>query len=134
MKKAAKILFLIAGIVAILGAVGYLVSGIVFFALSGDASRQIVIDMINSNQIDTSGMSGTVEEVATIIQATFLATGVVFLIFAIFSVVAIIFAFKARNTDKKALFIVNIVLGALSGTAVGIVAGIFGLIAGDTLD
>lgn len=134
MKKAAKILFLVAGIVAILGAVGYLVSCIVFFALSSEASRQFVIDMINSNQIDTTGMTGTAEQIAPVIQATFLATGVVFLIFAIFSVVAIIFAFKARNTDKKALFILNIVLGALSGTAVGIVAGIFGLIAGDTLD
>ena len=80
------------------------------------------------------------EEAAADIEAALQLTrvilivyGVVIMLFGAFAATSAFFAFKARNTDIKAYFILNIVFGALCGVEVCIVGAIFALIRGDTI-
>ena len=132
LKKAANILFLIGAIVAIVVGVCYLLTSVTFLVLgTSQAFRQAVIDGINSGSIKTDLPSP--EEAANILQAAFLALGIIFLIPAACSIPSCIFSFKARNTDKKAFFVLNIVFGILGSTIVNVVGGVFGLVKGDTI-
>ena len=131
MKKAAKILLLISGILSIVCAVSFFIVGVVYLALG--ASVPFLVELLNSGAMpNDSGMP--VEEYAPILAGTLIGVAVWMLVCAAFAVASAIISFKARNTDKKALFIVTIVLSVFSMTTVGIVGGIFGLIVGDTLD
>ena len=124
MKKAAKILFLISGIVSLALAVLFLILGIVSLATGVAAIVASTAEGLTEEQIAALVASGSAA----------IGTGVWLLIEIAFAVVSAVVSFKARNTDKKPLFIVAIVFGALGMTVVPIVAGIFGLIAGDTLE
>lgn len=131
LKKAANILFLIGAIVAIVVGVCYLLTSITFLVLgTSQAFRQAVIDGINSGAVQSDF---TPEEAADVLQAVFLALGIVFLVPTACSIPSCIFSFKARNTDKKAFFVLNIVFGILGSTIVNVVGGVFGLVKGDTI-
>ena len=126
MKKAAQILFLVSAILSIVAAVGYLIGGIVMVA-SGAALP------IGNEMLKEQGQQYLTDEQLAAAMASAFTAGGTCLFFVPFSIANIIISFKARHTAAKPLFIVAIVLGALSSTVVSIVAGIFGLIAGDTL-
>ena len=133
MKRAANILFLIGAILSIVAAASYFICSIVFIVLgTSPALREAIIESINSGQATTTLPSA--EEAATFMQATFVATGIVMFIPALCAIPSAIFAFKARNSDKKAFFILNIVFGVLSSAAVNVVGAIFALIKGDTIE
>lgn len=132
LKKAANILFLIGAIVAIVVGVCYLLTSVTFLVLgTSQALRQAIIDGINNGSIKTDLPNP--EEAATILQAAFLVLGIIFLIPTACSIPSCIFSFKARNTDKKAFFVLNIVFGILGSTIVNVVGGVFGLVKGDTI-
>ena len=131
MKKAARILFLISGIFGIVAAVSFLIAGIVYTVLG--ASVPLIIQALQEGTIPAeAGM--TAEEYAPILAGVFIGVGVWFMISAALDIVVAVISFNARNTDKKPLFIASIVFGVLGLTFVGAVAGVFGLIAGDTLE
>lgn len=135
MKKASQIILLIAGIVAILGALAWLVLSIVYFLIGGFFVAinngtipaadvpQWVWDFIDSFMKNHDGMT------MDVVIATMFATGAIYLVFALFSIPAAILAFMARGKEKQGLYIACIVFGVLSATAVATVGGIFGLIA-----
>ncbi len=133
MKRAANILFLIGAILSIVAAASYFICSIVFIVLgTSPALREAIIESINSGQATTTFPSA--EEAATFMQATFVATGIVMFIPALCAIPSAIFAFKARNSDKKVFFILNIVFGVLSSATVNVVGAIFALIKGDTIE
>lgn len=133
MKRAANILFLIGAILSIVAAASYFICSIVFIVLgTSPALREAIIESINSGQATTTLPSA--EEAATFMQATFVATGIVMFIPALCAIPSAIFAFKARNSDKKVFFILNIVFGVLSSATVNVVGAVFALIKGDTIE
>ena len=132
LKKAANILFLIGAIVAIVVGVCYLLTSVVFLVLgTSEAFRQAVIEAINSGSAKTDLPSP--EEAANVLQAFFLTSGIILLVPAACSIPSCIFSFKARNSDNKAFFVLNIVFGILGSTIVNVVGGVFGLVKGDTI-
>ena len=131
LKKAANILFLIGAILAIVVGVCYLLTSVTFLVLgTSQAFRQAVIDGINSGSVQSDF---TPEEAANLLQAFFLTSGIVLLIPMACSIPSCIFSFKARNSDNKAFFVLNIVFGILGSTVVNVVGGVFGLVKGDTI-
>ena len=134
MKTATRIVLLIAGILAIIAAVGYFTAGILYFAAGGfmialDQGAismadfpQWAVDLINKI---TAGQK--YESLAALATALFVG-GAFFLVAAIFCIPAAILSFMARGKDKQGLYIACIVLGVLSGTGLPTIGGILGLI------
>ena len=134
MKKATQIVLLIAGILAIIGAVGYFAASIFYFAAGGFmvALDQGAISTADFPQwavdlIDKLTQGYKYSTPAELAVALF-AGGAIFLVAAIFCVPAAILSFVARGKDKQGSYIACIVLGVLSGTMVSAVGGILGLI------
>ena len=131
MKRAANILFLVSAILSIVCAVGYIITSIVFFVFAG--SGDIVRQLINDGQIAVE--PGTdVETLIVAFCAMFGGLGAFMLFAGLCSIAEAIISFKARNSDKKALFVLSIVFSVLGVSVVGAVAGIFGLVKGDTIE
>ena len=114
MEKAKRILFTVAGILSIVGAVLWVIFGIIFVACASNAD--MLNDMFN------------IDEDVEYIQAMFATVGVVFIICAIFACVNAVVSFKGKNSNEKGMMIVNIIFGAISGIEINILAAIFGLI------
>ncbi len=131
LKKAANILFLIGAIAAIVVGVCYLLTSVAFLVLgTSEAFRQAVIDGIQSGEVKSDL---TPEEAANVLQAFFLASGIILLVPTACSIPSCIFSFKARNSNNRAFFVLNIVFGILGSTIVNVVGGVFGLVRGDTI-
>ena len=116
MEKAKRILFTVSGILSIVGIVLWLVLGIVFIAVANNADT-------------VENMADSADDIEAV-KAMFMACGIMFIFFAIMSIVNAILCFKGRNTNAKGVMIINIVFGAISGIEINILAAIFGLIVG----
>ena len=132
LKKAANILFLVGAIFAIVWAVGYLVGGIVTAVLGGS---QVFKDAFieAAQKADPEATAETIEAAYALVQSTLISSAVFCFICFAFCIPSAIFSFKARNSDKKAFFILNIIFGVLSWTIVNVVGAVFGLVKGDTI-
>lgn len=132
MKKTANILFLIGGIIAIVLALLYVIGAIVMFVIGGSQEiRALLIDSFKQSE-----QSYTEEQIIAavdMLRGMLIGFGIVSLLTSACSISSAILAFKARNNNKKALFVLNIVFGILSFSLVNSVGGIFALIKGDTL-
>ena len=133
MKRAANIIYLVAAIVSIVLAVTYIILGVAGIVFSNPEIRPEIIKAIEEGYI-RSDFPGTPEEKAGAIQLMFLVSGIAFLIEAFVAGANAVIAFKARNSNSKALFITSIVLGAVTGVEINIVASIFALIKGNTIE
>ena len=125
MRKASKIIFLVAGILSIVCAVGYLVTGLVYVILPNtDVWAEVCNEIMKDNP---SLKPADMEAIKTIV----VTCGVLFLISVAFAGVNSFFSFKAWKQEKpsKALNVLNIVFGVLSGVIVNIVAAIFAFVA-----
>ena len=118
MEKAKRILFTIAGILSIVCVVAYLITGSVFLAVANN------VDFVEKMADESTGSMD-----AEAVKAIFMMFGVIFIICGLLSIVNIILSFKGKNSDSKGIMIANIVIGALSGVEINILAAIFGLIA-----
>ena len=133
MKKVANILFLVGGIYSIVSVASLAIAGVFLLVFSGTAFTATIVQGINDGTINSS-FTGTPEQIAAAIQLMFLIMGICFVVIASFGIVNGILSLKARNTDKKELFIANIVFAFLSGVEINLVASIFALIKGDTIE
>lgn len=127
MKKASKILLIINGVLAILAAIGFLVTGIIFMYGATPEAREMILKLIDEGVITTS-TTMTREELATFVQAMSSSLGIGFVISAVLNIPNAVLSFIAAGKEKKPLYIIVIVLSVLSSTLVGILGGIFGLI------
>ena len=116
MNVAKRVLFIVGGVMSLVSILVFLFLGIFFIAFSTD-------EEIMQRLADDSAQYGI-----EYFQGLFLALGVMFFVFLVFSIPNAILSFKGKNSDSKGLMIANIVFGALSGICVNIVAAIFGLI------
>lgn len=132
LKKAANILFLVGAIVSIIFGVSYLIGGIVTTVLS--VSPEIK-DMFvqTAQQADPQASAETIEGAYLLLQASLISSSVCCFIFGAFCIPSCIFSFKARNSNVKTFFILNIVFGILSWSTVNVVGAVFALIKGDTI-
>lgn len=127
MKKATEILLIISGVLSIVAAVGYLVSAIVLFAFASPQFTELVIKGLQEGSIHTT-LPGTPEEVAKVVQMFFLGIGIAFLITLAFSISNAVFSLVARKNGTTVNYVLTIVFSVLSGTMIGIVGGIIGLV------
>ena len=125
MRKASKIIFLVAAIVSIVCAVCYLIAGLLLVIIPNtQAWTDVANEVIKQNpQIKASDIDA--------LKVVFIVYGVCFLIEVPLAGVNSFFSFKARKEEKpsKALNVLNIVFGVLSGVIINIVAAIFAFVA-----
>ena len=131
MKKAANILFTISAVLSIVCAVSFFICSIVFFAMAG--STPVVEEMIANGQIQVPEEFDASTYVPVVI-GIFSGLATFFLVAGGCAIAEAIFSFKSRHCERKVFFILSIVFGVLSDTWVGVVAGIFALIKGDTVE
>ena len=125
MRKASKILFLIAGIYSIVCAVTYLVFGILFVVIPNSEVWADVIKDLSAKYPDLNA------DAAEILKGTMIFCGVCCFIEVFLAGCNSFFGFKAWKEEKpvRALQVLNIVFGAISGVLVNVVGGIFSLVA-----
>lgn len=133
MKRVANILFLVGGILSIVLAATWVCLAAMFYVFASEPFKELIIKGIEEGTIN-SDFPGDPTQVATAIQIMFLSFGISFTVMTVFSAINAVFAFKGRNTNSKGMFICNIVFGVLSGVEVNLVASIFALIKGDTVE
>lgn len=127
MRTASRTLLLVGAILSIVCILTFLILGGVFTAL-GALSVEEIVKGINEGTIQST-YQGTVQEQAEAIKLTFTVIGVVFLVFGVCCIPNTVLGFMGMKKRVNAFYVCNIVFGALSGTVVTILGGIFGLVA-----
>ena len=128
MRKASKIIYLVAAILSIVLAVNYLIAGIVLVVVP---NTQVFIDAFIENYAPEAAEKMPVADALAAVQAIMITYGVGFIITACCAGVNSFFAFKAHGQEKpsKSLNVLNIVFGVLGGVLVNVVAAIFAFVA-----
>ena len=127
MRTASRTLLLVGAILSIVCILTFLIIGGVF-SFVGSLSVEEIVKGINDGSINSS-FEGTVQEQAEAIKLTFTVLGVVFLVFGVCCIPNAVLGFMGMKKRVNAFYVCNIVFGALSGTVVTILGGIFGLVA-----
>ena len=126
MRKASKIIFLVAGIVSIVIAVNLLITGLIFVILPNtEAFKQVVQDFIDQAKEPVPA------DFEKVLKGLFIGLGVCFFCFMVFAGINSFLSFKAFREEKpaKPLCVLNIVFGVVSLCEINIVAAIFAFIA-----
>ena len=131
MRKASDILLIISAVLAFLLAFGYLAGGIVFFVFASPQSYALLVEQIANGQIEINPAPATPEEGARAIQLVFLILGIVMLVLMLFAIAEGVLALFAKKKHSTVLYILNVVMGFLSGTLVSVVGGILGIVSKD---
>lgn len=127
MKKASDICLIIGGVLAILCAIGFLVSGIIMLVFASPQFKEMIIKGLEEGTIHTT-LPGTPEQVATIVQQAFLIAGACFLPGVVLAILSAVFSFMGPKRHTNTIYILNIVFGVLGGSVVNTIGGIIGLI------
>lgn len=127
MKKGIDVLLIISGVFSIIAAIGYAISAVVLFLFASPAFKDLVIRGLQEGTINST-IPGTPEEVATFVQSFFLGFAIGFMVALILSILCAVFSFKTRKDATNIGYILTLVFSALSGTIIGMVAGILGLV------
>lgn len=133
MKKTAEVFSLIGIIEGFVTALFWIVLAIVSFVMGSGMLDAEIIQAVNEGRIVVNPPMSP-EQVAQMIDAAFVAVGVVFILFAPFSIVSGVLSIFGRKSiiadakDTKAKSILNIVFGVLGCNACGLVGGILGVI------
>jgi hypothetical protein len=129
MRKASKIILIVGGIITIVTSLVLLGVGFIFKDMgTSESYYNYTVEALKNGNLHSS-FPGTPEEQATQVQLMYMIYFSVLMYFAIAGVIAGTYAICINSSKNKALFIVDIILGALSITAVLIVGGILGLVA-----
>ena len=121
MRKASNIILLISAILVILCTILYVVFGAVFIWLGSTPE--------GAQELAKNAGLGDGPYDPAVLQALAVFLGVVLIFAAIFAVVDAVMCFLARGRQTKGLYIATIVFGVLSGFALSLLGGIFGLVA-----
>ena len=131
MKKTSKILFLVGGILAVLGviayalcaAVGFVFGGFATVILNGGNPGQEIIDAFNKMIAETQM---TLEQIAV----SFYTMGVVFAIMIVFCIASIVLSFidKAKDNPGLGLLIPSVVIHLFAGNVVSLAGGVVGIV------
>jgi hypothetical protein len=128
MRKVSNIMMLLNGIFSIIGCVTLVVMGIILILFGtpvfGDLLRQALEQYEGSMPADFDP-----ELFLTILSATFISVGVIFILSVAPMIVLAILSFKARGNHSRGMLLAIIIMSAILDSAFGIVGGIFGLIA-----
>lgn len=127
MRVASRVLLLVGAIVSIVCALTFLILGIVF-SVVGSAPVEEIAKGIQEGTITTSA-TGTIQEQAEAVKLIFSVLGIVFIVFTVCCIPNTVLGFMGMKKRSNAFYVWNIVLGALSGTIITILGGIFGIIA-----
>ena len=127
MRTASRTLLLVGAILSIVCILTFLILGGVF-SFVGSLSVEEIVKGINDGSINSS-FEGTVQEQAEAIKLTFTVIGVVFIVLGVCCIPNAVLGFMGMKKRVNAFYVCNIVFGALSGTVVTILGGIFGLVA-----
>lgn len=127
MKKASDICLIIGGVLAILCAIGFLVSGIIMLVFASPQFKEMIIKGLEEGTIHTT-LPGTPEQVAAIVQQAFLIAGACFLPGFILAVLSAVFSFLGPKKASNTIYILNIVFGVLGGSVVNTIGGIIGIL------
>ena len=128
MKKAATALYIVSFVLCIVSAVSLLLPSPVFIVLGVSPKiNQMVAEWLDEFAGDSLSLEQS-KTLATLFQASFLITGVLFVLIGLACVVNAIIINRARKEETRELYIATIVLGAFT-INVSILAGIFSLIA-----
>ena len=123
MKTASKILLIINSVISAIGAILYLIFAILFFALG--ASKDALVKYMSEHP-DFKLPDGMSVDTAL---KYFNYLAVVFLILMLISIAAVVICILANKKKNKGLYITVIVLSVLHGSILGLLGGIFGLVA-----
>lgn len=131
MRKASKILFLVAAIVSVVVAVQLLFLGIFFIVFT---NTQAFVEFAEQAAIDAPGSD--IAQFTEALRVVFISTGISCFIGCAFAVVNSVFSFKAHAEEKPstALCVLNIIFSAFSGVIINIVGAIFALICNNQED
>lgn len=129
MKRIARTLIRVGGILAIVYAACFALAMVVFIVLATPVFTQTLVDGLSSAKFQ-SDIPGTPEEQALAIQIMFGCMAFAFALLAGFGLASAIVSFKCLKEDnKKGLYIANIVFGILSGSSLNTAGGVLGTIA-----
>ncbi len=127
MKKASNILFKISIALQFVLVGTFLLLAILFIFFALPMNTDLIIGALQEGWI-TSSFQGTTEEVAGQIQMLLMVMGIFFIPYAIVPLISAILCIVAVKKPSKRNYIANIVLGALCGSYLPVLAAIFGLI------
>ena len=127
MKKAATILLLVGGIFAFVAALGLIIGGTVLAVFSSPNFTDLIVEALKEGTIHSS-VPGTPEEVAAIVQATFLTVGIVLLVLSLLYIVSGVLAIIGRKAEKQGLTITNLVLAVLTCNLITLVGTILAVV------
>lgn len=126
MRKTANIMLIIGGVLAILGIIGYLISIFVFAGANNPQFIQALRDAIQQQYPDYTAaqIDGVIEQFKQIASIMI----VVMIILSVTTVLGGVLAFVTAKVQTQTLYIINIVIGVLSGNIFILLGGIFGLV------
>ena len=139
MKQASKVLLLISGILSIIMAIVWIVVAIIDFVKAGTV--EAIYLMYNGGAVVTvpdwyreyanahAAAYSDFKAFSDAYAASFVTSGVIFLLMGILCIPGAIIAFISKNRENKGLFICDIIFGVLGGTVLNLVGGILGLVA-----
>jgi len=128
MRKASRILLLIGAIISIVLVVTFLILGIVFGVLGSPAMVDAIRAGIKDGSIVVEGVTD-IETAIQVYQSSMLSSAATFFVLFGLNIACAVLSFIARKKQTKALYILSIVFGGVSGSEVSLLGGIFGLIA-----
>ena len=129
MKKASKILLIIAGVFNLLACIALAITGIVYAVIAFVGGTLIFQDMGVEIQEFFQEMGASEEAMKWLVAAAFaLIYLVVFGLLAIIYLIGAIIAFKGSKPKKKGICIANIVFAVICENIFALVGGILGLI------
>lgn len=128
MRKASRITLLIGAIISIVLVVTFLILGIVFGVLGSPAAVDAIRAGIKDGSIVVEGVTD-IETAIQVYQSSMLSSAAIFFVLFGLNIANTVLSFIARVKQTKALYILSIVFGGVSGSELSLLGGIFGLVA-----
>lgn len=128
MKKASNYVLLAGIIYSFVVVVALCVVAGIFLSINTPDGKQAIMQGLQNGTIQTS-FTGTAEQQANQIIVLLVIFAVYFFVMAFFALINAFIAIMGKSKKTKGLYILNIVLGVISGVYVNAVGAIFGLVA-----
>lgn len=129
LKKASDVLFTISEICTYLLAALFIILAIFSIVVGAGAFNELIRKGLEEGAIHTDWFNASdIDGAMLAIQITFIVCGVILVFMGIIAIINGVIIHKTKKGKSRALYILNIVFGYLSGCYINIIAAIFGLI------